>query len=298
MEKSHIPVLLKKVIEGLKIEKGKKYIDATVGQGGHTEEILRRGGQVLGIDYDPEAIGYTRRRWKVESRRWKIDEINLVLVRGNFKDLKKIALSNNFNRVSGIIFDLGVSTEQLLTPERGFSFRFEAPLDMRMDPTLSVTAADLINGLNKGELYELFSRLGEEKRARAIARAVIFTRALKPITTTAQLVRVVEMVYGKKRGRIHPATKVFQALRIAVNDELNNLRVSLPQTVELLEKGGRSVVISFHSLEDRIVKQFFKSESEKGRLEILTKKPIRPTFEEIRANPRCRSAKARIAEKL
>lgn len=285
----HTPVLLQKTIDYLDIKPGKSYIDATIGGGGHTLEILRRGGRVLGMDCDPEAVKYVGSR------------DNLVLVQGNFKDLKDIAHSNGFREVAGIIFDLGISSHQISTPERGFSFQADAPLDMRMDPNLTVTAADLINGLTKGELYELFTKLGEEERAGAIASAILGTRTIKQIRTTKALADLVVKVYGggrRIRGKIHPATRVFQALRIAVNDELNNLKVALPQAKDLLEKRGRLVVISFHSLEDRIVKNFFKEEALVGSLQILTKKPIRPDFEEIAQNPNSRSAKLRVGEKI
>lgn len=294
--KFHIPVLLAKAIEGLAVVQGKKYIDATVGGGGHTEEILKRGGVVLGIDCDPEAIEYVRRKWKMEDGKWKG---RLTSVRGNFAHLKEIAENQEFTKVAGILFDLGVSSHQLETGYRGFSFNTDAALDMRMDPNLHVTAADLINGLNEGELDELFSKLAEEHHSRTIARAIVRARALKPIRTCNQLAEIVVKARGGrgKFDRTHPATRIFQALRIAVNDELNNLRQALPAAVELLEKGGRLVILSFHSLEDRIVKNFFKESQEKGILQILTKKPIRPDEKEIRANPRSRSAKLRIAEK-
>lgn len=290
MENFHTPVLLGEVIDHLKVCPGGKYIDATIGGGGHTAEILKRGGIVLGIDWDPEAIGYVGFRVKGLGYRK-----NLTLVRGNFKDLASIARSNDFSEVWGIILDLGVSSYQLLTPERGFSFTTNAPLDMRMDPQLAVGAADLVNGLDRGELYELFSKLGEEYDTR-IVRAIIRARAIEPIKTCRQLADLVVGVKGGKQGaRIHPATRVFQALRIAVNGELENLRLVLPQAVELLKIGGRLIVISFHSLEDRIVKNFFKTEK---RLKVLTKHPIRPGSQGVNENPRSRSAKMRVAEKI
>lgn len=293
----HVPVLLKGAIEGLNVRQGGKYIDATIGGGGHSLEILKRGGKVLGIDVDPEAIRYVE-----ESIKYQVAGIksNLTLVRGNFVHLKEISKDHGFTKVAGILFDLGVSSHQLETDYRGFSFNTEAALDMRMDPNLQVTAADLINGLNEGELYELFSKLGEEYHSRAIARAIVRARAIKPIKTCNELAGIVVKARGG-RGRFdrtHPATRVFQALRIAVNDELNNLRKALPQALELLEKEGRLVILSFHSLEDRIVKNFFKEQQTEGVLGILTKKPIRPRQEEIRINPRSRSTKMRIAEKL
>lgn len=286
----HTAVLLKEITNYLLIKPGKKYIDATLGGGGHSKEILKHGGQVLGIDCDPEAIEYVGTR--VQGLGFRN---NLKLAQGNFRNLASIALSNNFDKVAGIIFDLGVSTHQLLTPERGFSFAFDTPLDMRMDPNLAVKASDLVNGLSKGELYELFSKLGEEHDARVV-QAIVRARTIKPIKTCRELADLVSQVRGRRwRRSIHPATKVFQALRIAVNGELENLRLGLPQAVELLESEGRLAVISFHSLEDRIVKEFFKSS---GQLKILTKHPLRPTEQEKRDNPSSRGAKLRVAEKI
>lgn len=293
----HTPALLKETIEGLNVRPGRQYIDATLGGGGHCIEIIRHGGNVLGIDCDPEAIDYVR-----ESIKYQVLSIknNSKLVRGNFAHLKEIAQNQGFTKVAGILFDLGVSSHQLEVPERGFSFNTDAPLDMRMDPSLRVTAANLINGLNEGELYELFIKYSEEYDSRAIARAVVRARTLKPIKTCNELADIIIRARGGRRekDRTHPATRVFQALRIAVNDELNNLKEALPQAVDLLESGGRLVILSFHSLEDRIVKNFFKEQAEKGFLNILTSKPIRPKEQEIKINPRSRSAKLRMAEKL
>lgn len=292
MEESyHVPALLKETIKGLNIRLGKKYIDCTLGGGGHTGEILKLGGRVLGIDCDPEALENAKTNLSNLSH-WT----NLVLARGNFKNLKEIAKENGFTEVSGVLFDLGVSTHQLLTENRGFSFNTDAKLDMRMDPNLTVTAKDLINGLNEGELYELFIKLGEEHNAWAISRAIVRARTVKPIETGQELAAVVGKTRLRNRSeRINPATRVFQALRMAVNDELNNLREALPQAASLLEKNGRLVVLSFHSLEDRIVKNFMREE--KDFLKNLTKKPIVPSEIEIEKNSRARSAKLRIAEK-
>lgn len=294
MKPFHVPVLLKEVVQALRVQKGKKYIDATFGGGGHGIEIVKRGGIVLGIDIDPEAIEYTRRRWKIESRSLKIPEENLKSVWGNFKDIKAIALSNGWDKVSGILFDLGVSSHQLESENRGFSFQIDSSLDMRMDTTFgsaqAVTAADLVNGLTKKELYELFTRLAQEPNSWAISNSIVRARKIKPITTTKELADLVVGVYrryGVRKTRINPATRIFQALRIAVNDELNNLREALPQTIDLLEDGGRLVVISFHSLEDRIVKEFMKD----------TAGPITPSDLEIKTNPRARSAKMRVLER-
>lgn len=290
----HKPVLLQEAINFLKIRPKEKYIDATVGGGGHSEAILKLGGRILGIDCDPEAILAARRYLSsaCPNTFWR-------LVRANFENLKEIAQKEGFENLGGILFDLGVSTYQLETPKRGFSFKQEGPLDMRMDPRLKVTAADLVNGLTENELYKLFKKFGEERYSRRIARAICRARRIAPITTCNQLVEII-LRARPKRGRFdrtHPATRCFQALRIVVNDELENLKKALPQALELLKPGGRLVVISFHSLEDRIVKNFLRSAAEEGKLEILTKKPIRPTEEEIKANPKSRSAKLRAGEK-
>lgn len=293
----HKPVLLQEAIESLNIKQGKKYIDATIGGGGHGFEIVNKGGVVLGIDLDQDAIDYVKRRWKMESRKWNISEDNLVLVRGNFKNLGEIALSNGFDKVAGIIFDLGVSSWQLGSIGRGFSFQRDEPLDMRMETGLSITAADLVNGLTGKELYELFNKLGQEKYSWAISNSIARARKIKPIRTTRELADIIVKTYMTlkiKRGKIHPATKIFQALRVAVNGELENLRETLPKTVELLASGGRLVVISFHSLEDKIVKDF----GENSGFNILTKKPIVPAMAEIKENPRSRSAKMRIFERI
>lgn len=290
----HKPVLLKEAISFLDIKSGEKYIDATVGGGGHSEAILKAQGEVLGIDCDPEAIQAAG-----EYLSSACPDTSWQLAQGNFAELKEIAVAHGFERVAGVFFDLGASSYQLETAKRGFSFNLEGPLDMRMDPSLEVTAADLINGLNKGELDELFSKLGEEHYSRRIARSICRARKIAPITTCNQLVEII-VKSRPRRGRfdrVHPATRCFQALRIAVNDELNNLKKVLPQALELLKPGGRLVVISFHSLEDRIVKNFLKSAAGEGKLHILTKKPIRPTIKEINANPRSRSAKLRAGEK-
>lgn len=300
MNEFHKPVLLKEVLNYLNVKRGGKYIDATLGGGGHAKAILSLGGSVLALDVDPEAIKSAREYLSTacpvpDGLMAKLEpNASWCLAKGNFKDLKKIAKEHGFEKADGILFDLGVSSHQLEALERGFSFKSKALLDMRMDPDLKVTAADLLNGLGKKELEKLFWRFGEEKTYRAIVREIIKVRKEKPIKTGEELARIVERVKPRGKRKIHPATKVFQALRIAVNDELNNLREALPQTLELLNKGGRLVIISFHSLEDRIVKNFLKGE--KGFL-VLTKKPVLPQEKEIRKNKRSRSAKLRAAEK-
>ncbi len=297
MNNFHTPVLLKETVDLLQVKKGEKYIDATLGGGGHTEEILRLGGKVLGIDVDQEALDFVKKKLE-----FRIQNAELILAKGNFKDLEKIAHSNSFNKVSGIIFDLGVSSYQLENAKRGFSFLKGGPLDMRMDETLGVKASDLINILTKGELYEIFTKLGEERRALAISNGIVSARRIAPIQTTGDLLSVIQEAYGIKGEltdftRANIGKRVFQALRIVVNDELESIREALPQSLELLESGGRVGVISFHSLEDRIVKQSFIDFKKRSMGKIITKKPIIAKEKEIKVNPRSRSAKLRIFER-
>lgn len=288
----HVSVLLQEIIEYLHVAWGEQYIDATLGGGGHSLEIVRRGGKVLGIDADDDAVSYVRQCIKDRG----ITEEALKVVKGNFRDIDHIAHANIFNTVSGILFDLGVSSHQLETTERGFSFKNEGLLDMRMDQSLPVKAIDLINGLTEGELYELFHKLGEERFAHAISHGITSARRVKPIETTSVLA---EIVRGSVRTHqdIHPATRVFQALRIAVNDELHALEEALPKAVVLLKPKGRLAVISFHSLEDRIVKKSFRIFEEKKMGKIITKKPIVPGSAEVQENSRSKSAKLRVFEK-
>jgi len=294
----HIPALLNETVKALDIKPKHKYIDATLGGGGHSVEIVKKGGILLGIDQDPEAVSYASERLK--NAQACPDLLPPKLVQSNFAEIDKVAKEFGFEKVAGILFDLGVSSHQLETSNRGFSFNQEGPLDMRMNPNLSVTAKDLVNGLNEGELAELFWKLGEEKFSRRFAKAICQARLNKPIETCNDLSQIIlqEVSPRGRFARIHPATRVFQALRIAVNDELNSLKIALPKAVELLGSQGRIVVLSFHSLEDGIVKRFFIDQKEKGILKIISKSPITPTKEEIRLNPRARSAKLRAAEKI
>jgi len=303
---THRPVMLNEVIEALQVEPGKRYVDCTLGSGGHAEAILKRimpYGQLLGIDTDIEAINLARSRLANYAG-------SIIIVHDNFANLSTICKENNFLPVHGILIDLGVSTTQLDAPDRGFSFRYDACLDMRFNRAEKLTAADIVNTFPEEELNRLIRTYGEERHSRQIVHNIVKNR---PIVSTLHLARVVEQVTGHRRGRIHPATRTFLALRIAVNHELENLAAVLKQAVECLESGGRLVVISYHSLEDRIVKQFINRES-KGcicppgtpvcqcnhvpRLKIISKKPIRPSSNEIGANPRSRSAKLRIAERI
>lgn len=289
MNKFHTPVLSTEVVSFFNPQPGARYIDATFGGGGHSKLILDRGSLVLGIDQDHQAITRARQLYT---------QPNLTLECGNFSSLSAIAVKHHFTPVAGIFFDLGVSSWQLDEPERGFSFTRQAPLDMRMDQTLQVTAADLVAALGKKELTKLFTLYGDERAATKIADLIIKNRAIKPITTTTQLAELISSMHPHTfRPKIHPATKVFQALRIAVNDELNSLKSALPQTLDLLKPNGKLAIISFHSGEDAIVKAFFKDQAAAGHLTLVTKKPLGPGTQELSANPRSRSAKLRLATK-
>lgn len=290
--KYHEPVLLEEVIGYLRPGPGKTFIDATLGGGGHALEILKRGGKVLGIDRDKDAIDYVSKNQESDIKNQK-----LVIVKANFNQIEQIAVEKNFGQADGILYDLGVSSHQLEKVERGFSFQKTGPLDMRMDKNLSIKASDIINNFEERRLGEIFSTYAEEKFSWPIARAVCSARQIKPITDTRKLADLVREVYRKKgqRTKVDPATKVFQSLRIVVNSELMNLEESLPQTIKILKKGGRLVIISYHSLEDSIVKRFFK---ESNKFKVLTAKPVGPQETEVLRNPRSRSAKLRVAEKI
>jgi len=276
MSTGHISVMRQEAIDALHVQKGEKYIDATVGGGGHAVEIVKKGGIVLGIDTDPTAVGIAR-------------EKNLNVVQGNFRDIEAIAIREGFTNVKGILFDLGVSSMQLDTPKRGFSYRFtDAPLDLRMNQLQGETAAQLVNRVSDEELYDIFSTYGEEQLARVIAHAVCSTRTVKKIETVGDLVAVIG------EGNYATLSRIFQALRIAVNDEIETLKIGLEGAQKLLAPGGKLVVISFHSLEDRIVKRFLRESDE---WKVITKHPIVPTSIESEANRRSRSAKLRIAIK-
>lgn len=294
MSDYHIPVMPKESIEFLSIQKGEWYVDCNLGGGGHTELILKAGGNVLGIDLDPDAIWEVRKRLKSY-----IDEGRLKLTQTNFSNIADAVAENKIAEVSGVLFDLGVSTHQLEIAERGFSFNADAPLDMRMDPTRGASAKDLVNGLYEKELAELFLKLGEENWSKPIAKRIAEYRLKKQIETTNELAQIILSVRRRSPSdRTHPATRIFQALRIAVNDELNSLKMALPAAFEVLKPGGRIAVISFHSLEDRIVKNYFKElDMQKGG-KIITDKPLETSEEETLENPRARSAKLRVIEKI
>lgn len=294
MEVFHTPVLLNEVVRGLRIQKNNWYIDATAGGGGHSEQILKDGGNVVAIDQDASAISYIRarlHRYEIEGR--------LRLVQGNFRDIQTISSTQKLSGISGILFDLGMSTYQIKQSGRGFSFLRDEPLDMRMSSDGTVTAYEIINTYSSDELTTILTRYGEEILAKKITEAITQQRKVQSIKTTAALATLVSEVYQRagRHERIHPATRTFQALRIAVNEELTALSSALSAAVSVLSAHGRLEVISFHSLEDRMVKQFFQKTVANNELSLITKKPMTATEEEISENPKARSAKLRIAEK-
>jgi len=286
----HIPVLQKEVIKYIDPKPNENFIDCTLGEAGHSLAILEHNGpkgKVLGIDRDKDQIS----KLKPTER--------LILKNDNFVNLKEIAKEKKFASVSGILFDLGMSSGQLEESGRGFSFLKKEPLDMRYDLENPLTAEKILNYWSESEIEKILKEFGEEKFSKEIAREIIEQRKVWPIKNTVQITEILKKVipFKYQHQRIHFATRTFQALRIAVNGELNNLKQALPQAVEILKPGGRLIVISFHSLEDRIVKNFFKERSDAGELKILTKKPIGPGQEEIKNNPRSRSGKLRAAIK-
>ncbi len=300
----HIPVLYQEVLSYLAPKSGGRYVDGTVGAGGHAYGILQASspdGCLLGLDRDPQALELAASYLASFGDRVR-------LVHASFASLREVLQKMGWEQVDGVLLDLGLSSMQLDTPQRGFSFQQDAPLDMRFDPTSSITAAHLVNTLSEEELASIFYRYGEEPAARRVARAIVQAR---PLYTTGELARLVEALIPR-RGTIHPATRIFQALRIAVNGELEALQAVLPQAVQVLRPGGRLVVIAFHSLEDRLVKAFFHRESQdclcpprqpictcdhRATLRVVTPKVITPSPQEIAQNPRARSARLRCAEK-
>jgi 16S rRNA (cytosine1402-N4)-methyltransferase len=303
---THTPVLLNEVVEALQVKPGKHYIDCTLGLGGHAHAILEKtapSGQLLGIDTDPEAIRIARTKLSQYSRA-------TILVNDNFANMENICRENNFLPVDGILFDLGISSAQLDNAERGFSFQHDAQPDMRFSPNQVLTATDLINILPEDRLAQLIYEYGEERQSRQIARLIIKNR---PVVSTVDLAEIIQQAVGGRQHKIHPATKTFQALRIAVNHELENLETALKQTTNCLNRRGRLVVVSYHSLEDRIVKQFMKRETmaclcppqtpvcncgHVPSFKLISKKIITPSPGEIERNHRSRSAKLRVAERL
>ncbi len=329
MHTQHVPVMLEEVLKYLQPRPGGHYIDGTLGGGGHTAVLLERSapdGRVLGIDTDIQAIARVKERLS--------DLVNtgrLVLVHGNFAELSRIVHEASFASVDGVLLDLGFSSDQIESPRRGFSFSADGPLDMRLDQSQPETAADLVNYASEQELADIFWQYGEETRSRQVARRIVRERERGPITSTARLAAIAAAGVRFEPGTIHPATRIFQALRIAVNHELEHIETVLPQIVDVLHinktrnvvsplggdrdgtGGGRMAIIAFHSLEDRLVKEFMRREAKdcicppripvcvcghKARLRIVTPKPVMPTSQEVNANPRARSAKLRVAEML
>jgi len=296
----HIPVLQKEVLKHLEPGPNQNFIDCTIGEGGHSAAILEKNapkGKVLGIELDPELYEKLQAaKLKVKNEKLKN---RLILVNDSFVNLKEIVRRERFLAVSGILFDLGMSSWHLEESLRGFSFFKNEPLDMRYNPQNPLTAEKIVNYWSKSEMEKILREYGEERFAKKIAEKIVETRKSKQIRTTSQLVEIIkESVPSRyQHQKIHFATRTFQALRITVNDELNNLEKAFPQALEILKPGGRLVVIAFHSLEDRIVKNFYRNSSPE-KLKILTKKPVRPSPEEIKINPRARSAKLRAAIKL
>ncbi len=290
--KYHEPVLLKETIENLNVKEGGKYIDATLGDGGHSLEILKRGGYVLGLDVNEKSLKRAQLRIKKEG----LDE-RFKGVLGNFKNIEKIGKENGFEKINGIVYDLGYSSYELEELGSGLSFQTDETLDMRLSNSLGVTAADLLNSLNEKDIAKLIYEYSDEKMSRKIAREIVKTRSLKKIQTTKDLVEIINSVSypGYERGRINPATRTFQALRIVVNDEIENLKKSLPQAARLLLPGSVIVLITFHSLEDKVAKEF--SRRARPSIKEVYEKPLRPSEEEIERNPRSRSAKLRVFRK-
>lgn len=312
MEEGHLPVLAEEVMRMLAPQPGSLHVDCTVGGGGHTERILEAAspdGRVLGLDADPAAIA------RVGERLARFGD-RLVLRQANFREIAEVAPAAGFAAVDGILLDLGLSSFQLADAGRGFGFRAGGRLDMRFDPSRGEPAAALLARLGEADLADLFRQYGEEPQARRIARAIVAARRTAPIETAGQLAEVVERAVPRRpgpRGRIHPATRVFQALRIAVNDELGALAAALAAALDLLRPGGRLVVLSYHSLEDRIVKRFVAAErrgctcppsfpvcvcGREPRLQAVGPQPVVPSEAEVAANPRARSARLRVAQRL
>jgi 16S rRNA (cytosine1402-N4)-methyltransferase len=302
----HIPALCPEVVQALQARPGGRYVDCTVGEGGHAEAVLEAGegsSSLLGLDADPEALSRARRRLERFGPRVR-------LVNQNFTNLERLAREQGFVPVDGVLLDLGLSSLQLDEEPRGFTFRGEQPLDMRFDPRQERTAADVVNGLTEKELAEIIAQYGQEPRARRIAR---YLAQARPVRTTAELAGIVARAVGGRRGRIHPATRTFQAIRMEVNGELDSLEAALAQAMNILGPGGRLVVLSYHSLEDGLVKRTLREAARSGGramcapagpgehrpgLRVVTKKPVRPSREEVSHNPRSRSARMRVAELL
>ena len=292
----HKPVMMEEVLSFLKLKNGMVVVDATVGLGGHAIEIIKRispGGKLIGIDRDEDSLEVARKKLTPYSSQ-------CTFVHDNFCNIDKILSSSGIKYVDGVILDLGISSFQLDDSVRGFSFTNEGPLDMRMDRTISLSAFDLVNNLTQKEISSILWQFGQERFSNRIARMIINHRVKSPINTTVDLAGLVlkAMPYSRRYHRIHPATRTFQALRIAVNQELESLEIFLGKISNFMSKNGRICVISFHSLEDKIAKNNFRNLSKTNEFKLIVKKPIRPTDEEIENNPRSRSARLRILEKV
>jgi 16S rRNA (cytosine1402-N4)-methyltransferase len=305
---SHVPVLLKEAIDFLAVRRGGTYIDATVGLGGHSYEIAKRlgaPGHLIGLDKDPEALGIAGSRLRAsgfrsqgpeaESREPEADWPEITLLHRSFAEIAK---GQKPASVDGILADIGVSSLQLDDTARGFSFQAEGPLDMRMDPTSERTAEQVVNHLDERQLADVIYEFGEERRSRRIARAICRSRPIRNTAHLAEVISAAARPMNQAERKIHPATRTFQALRIFVNRELDDLKALLAAAPRILKPGGRVVVISFHSLEDRIVKDAFREGAQEGYFSVLTKKPVMATEEESDRNPRARSAKLRAAERI
>ena len=291
----HTPVMVEEVLRFLQVHPGGLYIDATAGEGGHSEAILRNclpGGKVLGLDVDPQAV---------EAARARLEGFMAAVIveRESYANLAQAAARNGLQQVDGILLDLGIGSLQLDGSHRGFSFNSEDELDMRFNPDEELTAGEVVNRYSEKDLSRILREYGEEPRARSIARWIVRSR---PINTASELADTVRRAYGGRRGRTDPATRTFQALRISVNREIDNLKEVLPQTIDLLRPGGRLAVIAYHSVEDRVVKEFIRAQSSlRGQiptLRAITRKVVRPTVQETSSNPRARSARLRVAERL
>lgn len=299
----HYTVMKNEVVNALNCRSGLVYVDCTLGGGGHSELILQKispKGRLFAFDIDEDAVNYASDRLKQYD--------NLTIVKNSYTDIKKVLYSYGVEKITGgVVLDLGASYHQLTSAERGFSFSREAPLDMRFDKTSEISAYDIVNNCKEEELIKIFSEYGEEHFSKRIARAVVAARKVSPVKTTTELSSIISAAAPKTKSSVHPATRVFQALRIEVNNELKNVKKILNDVLDLSDNGAIICVISFHSLEDRIVKNIFRSEAKKcrcdsiickcppPRVEVITKKPIKASEEEIRLNPPSRSAKLRIA---
>ena len=289
----HIPVLLNEVLKYLNPQPNQNFVDATVGDGGHARVILENiapNGKLIAIDRDVDSIIRAKSNLKEFENR-------VIFVNDSFGNISKIIEESGFNRIEGILFDFGMSTSQLENSGRGFSFQKDEILDMRYDSKIPITAEDILNDYGEIELFEIFKKLGEEPKSKIIARAIVNARKKKRIRTTKELVEIIEKVL-RRRGKLHPATLIFQALRIEVNRELTEIEKALADIPKVLPNGGRTAFISFHSLEDRLIKIWAKDLSKKNIIKILNKKPLTASAEELKANPKSRSAKLRVIEKI